>query len=72
MDAIKSHHVTDLTWEVYWGRGIQRLLLIEDGGGKWREERRHWPFIGRCIEDLLLMATVEMCSILASGDDVCI
>jgi hypothetical protein len=38
MDTIKSHHATDLTWEVCWGEGIQRLPMGEGGGKKRVEE----------------------------------
>jgi hypothetical protein len=39
MDAIKSHHGTDLTWEVYWG-GVYRGCLWVRVEGKERE--RGW------------------------------
>jgi hypothetical protein len=44
MDAIKSQHLRDLTWEVYWGGSTQRLPLGE-GGRKESRERRDWPFV---------------------------
>jgi hypothetical protein len=31
-DVTKSHHMTDLTWEVYRGRGVQWLYRAKQEG----------------------------------------
>lgn len=81
MSSIKSHHKTDLTWDIYWRGGIQRLSLGK-GEGVYRGylcakvEGRRWAEEGLafykgmwhvCIGGCKVLG---MCPILATGYDV--